>query len=98
MTLLDSVCADGPQFTSTPVDQAADLGATQAVLLCPVDSNPPAEITWTRTGSPLPVLGRTAQLTINPVTRDSFCSYTCSAAVSGFASISANLRLVMNGT
>jgi hypothetical protein len=91
------VLADGPRFVARPVDQAADIGAEQAILSCDVDSSPQASIEWTRSGSPASILGRSAQLTISPVTLESFGTYTCTANVTGFASISADVRLLMNG-
>jgi Immunoglobulin domain len=92
-----AIFVDGPRFISQPSDQSADLGAQQAVLSCDVDSYPLASIEWTQSGNPVGVLGRSAQLTISPVTRQSFTTYTCTANVSGFAPISADVRLLMNG-
>ena len=92
-----SVIVDGPKFISQPVNQSADLGAALAVLTCNVDSNPPASIEWTPSGSPVPILARSSQLTFSPVTRDSVGTYTCTATVNGYAPISADVQLSLNG-
>jgi Ran GTPase-activating protein 1 len=53
--------------------------AAAVTLLCEVESNPAATVTWRRVGAGQPVVGTGSSLVIQPVRRESAGSYQCLA-------------------
>lgn len=87
--------ADGPRFISEPESQAADVG-DDVTLTCRVHGNPTPTVYWRRDGDQR-VLSRQSTLQLTGVTSDQFATYTCSASIVGYSTVSRDVHLLRNG-
>nr|QRF78341.1 Kirrel [Phoronopsis harmeri] len=86
---------DGSVFKQKPNDVATDIGAS-AVLKCEVTGNPAPMIVWTKKDS-IRVLSNSDTLTIDAVTQEDIGTYQCSATVTGFKEVTAEVNLFLKG-
>ena len=87
--------ADAPEFKSFPAAYTLARLGDALTLSCQIDSNPPANILWTRNGE---FVGGGAQYQIPDVREEDYAVYACIATLGGqFTKIFASTKIVPPG-